>query len=442
MSQPAARPRSPLLAQRRPALPAFDQPHGPLRKKVHALCFLVFLILPFTNVLRIDIPRMRCYFAGFEIPVSEFSILFFAAMFLMFVLAAGAIIYGRIYCGYLCPQMIFSEWSVGVERRVGAFVQKRMKTLSPGLRKALSKAVFLVLLGLGSIVLAFLFTAFFVPPMDLLHRLAHLDLVTAGGITGAVVTLLTFLDFTLVRHKFCTTICPYGYIQGMLTDRHSLFVAYQDPGEVCIDCKKCVHVCEMEIDIRDSPYQIECVHCGDCVDACEDVLRKLGHPGLIHYTWGDQPAATVKESWFRRMGFRDAKRVAILGVTLAYLGALVVTLALRKPVQVRVAADRTTLFTKLPDGRIENRVRLNLANRTSRPEVVKVWIEGLPQAEVVLASNPIPLAPGATVETTFAVRAPIFPGATDVNPIRVMTQSSDGKAPEANEMSFIMPYKP
>ena len=219
-------------------------------------------------------------------------------------------------------------------------------------------------------------------------------------------------------------------------------MAYQDPEAVCIDCKKCVNVCEMEIDIRDSPLQIECVHCGDCIDACEEVLCKLGHPGLIHYTWGDQKVSGTRESWLRRLGFRDIKRVVILLVAFGYLAALGTALKLRRPVSVRVAADRTTLFTKLPDGRIENRIRLNLANRTHQPQSVRVWVEGLPQADLVLPDNPIPLAPGAITECVFALRAPVFPGAQDVNPVRVMTQTSDGRAPETNELSFIMPYMP
>jgi polyferredoxin len=439
VSQPASRTRSPLLAQKLPALPPFIHRHGPLRKKIHIVCFLIFLVLPFTNLMRFDIPHQRFYFAGFELLISEFSTLFFALMFLMFLLAAGAIVYGRIYCSYLCPQMIFSEWSVGTERRVGSFIQKFASNLNPPVRKGVAKGIFLGILALASLGLAFTFTAYFVPPLDLLHRLLRFDLVTAGGITGAVVTLLTFLDFTLVRHRFCTTICPYGYMQGMLQDKHSLLVAYRDETSVCIDCRKCVNVCEMGIDIRDSPFQIECVHCGDCVDACEDVLRKLGHEGLVHYVWGDAESGKGQESLARRMGFRDAKRWAILVVALCYFTALGVTLWRRKPVLVRVAADRATLFTRLSDGRIENKVRLNLANRTNRPEWVRVWVEGLPQADVVLEPNPIPLAPGASLEQTFAIRAPRFPNAQDVNPIRVMTQSSDGKVPEVCEMSFIMP---
>ena len=439
MSQAAVRPRSPLIGQKLPPLPPVAQHHGPLRKKIHVICFLVFVLLPFTNMLRFDLPHQLFHFAGVEVGISEFSILFFSLMFLMLVLAAGAIIYGRIYCGYLCPQMIFSEWSVGIQRRSAKFVQTTFKTATPGVKNALGKALFLGLLGLGSVFLAFIFTSYFVEPLDLLKRLGHMDLLTAGGITGAVVTLLTFVDLVLIRHTFCQTVCPYGYLQGMLTDKQTLLVAYLDPGQVCIDCKKCVNICEMEVDIRESPYQLGCTHCGDCVDACEDVLRKVGHPGLIHYAWGGQPKPAVREPWFQRWGFRDAKRVVILAVTCAYLAALTVTLAGRKPVLIRVAADRTTLFTRLPDGRIENRIRLNLANRSHQPQAVKVWVEGLPQAEVVLPANPIPLAPGASVEVIFPLRAAAFAGSSDVNAIRVMTQSSDQKKPEASELSFIMP---
>jgi cytochrome c oxidase accessory protein FixG len=413
--------------------------HGPLRRWVQVLCFLVFLTLPFTNMLRFDLPHQSFHFAGIEVGISEFSILFFSLMFLLLLLVAGAIFYGRLYCGYLCPQMIFSDWSLGLQRWLRSAVQKRLKGARPALQAALARTLFLGLLGLGSVFLAFIFTAYFVPPADLIHRLARIDLLTAGGITGAVVTLLTFIDLALVRHGFCQTVCPYGYLQGMLTDRQTLLVAYLDPGGACIDCRKCVTVCEMGVDIRESPFQLGCTHCGDCVDACEDVLRRLGHPGLIQYAWGGTAKAAAPEPWYRRWGLRDAKRFLILAVCLCYLGALAFTLHGRKPVLIRVAADRSTLFNRLGDGRIENRVRLNLANRSHQAQSVKVWVEGLPAVDLDLASNPIPLAPGATLELIFGVRAPSFPGAQDVNPIRVMTQSSDQKKPEANEMSFIMP---
>lgn len=426
-----------LLAEKRKPLPPPGRGHRPLRKLFHLICFLVFLVLPFSNLMRFDIPRQRFYFAGFEVLISEFSILFFALMFLMFVIAVVAIMYGRVYCGYACPQMIFSEASTAVEAWAMKLAQRW--TARPLGRKVLGKGLFLAILAAASVCLAFVFMAYFIEPRDLLHRLLRFDLVSVGGIMGASVTLVTFLDFTLVKQTFCTTVCPYGYMQGMLQDRHSLLVAYQDPTSACIDCKKCVRVCEMGIDIRKGPYQIECVHCGDCIDACDEVLAKVGHPGLIHYSWGGSVASAEKEPWFRRWGFRDPKRFVILFVMAAYLTALGLTLYLRKPVLMRVTPDRATLFTLLPDGSVANRVRMNLANRSPRPVEIRVWVEGLPGARVLLDRNPLTLAPGAALEQTFDIAAP--PGGQELNPIRVVIQSSDRGAPDAAEMNFIMPTK-
>lgn len=438
-SREPARPRAP----RKPPLPPVERLYHPLRKRIHLVCFLVFVLLPFTNLMRVDIPRERFYFAGFELWISEFGIIFFATMFLMFLVAASAIVYGRIYCSYACPQMIFSEASQQVERWIRNRVRKLFPKWPAGRRDALDRAAFYMVLLLASVFLSFVFTAYFVEPVDLARRLLHLDLVTAGGITGASVTLLTFLDFAFVRQKFCTTVCPYGYLQGMLQDRNTLLVVYQDPDKACIECKKCVTVCEMEIDIRTSPYQIECVHCGDCVDACEDVLRRIGHPGLIHYAYGEHAAAAgpVKEPWFKRLGFRDGKRVAILLVLLFYVSGLAAALSMRRPVLVQVAPDRSTLFSVLGDGRIANLIRLKLANRSSKPVTVRIWTEGLPNAELDLPQNPVQLAPGEVFERTVELRAAPWAGSVDVNPLKIIALPSTQTAPDVAALNFIMPIK-
>ncbi len=439
MTTPAPPAKHWLIAEKRQPLPPPGKGHKPLRKGVHLAGFLVFLLLPFTNLMRIDIPHQRCFFAGFEILISEFSILFFAMMFLMFVVAAMAIVYGRIYCSYMCPQMIFSEWSTSVEAWAARLAQKAVS--GAGARKVLGKGLFLAVLAVASVILAFIFTSYFIEPRDLLGRLLHADLVTVGGITGATVTILTFLDLTLVKQKFCTTICPYGYIQGFLQDKQSLLVMYQDETNACIDCKKCVRVCEMGIDIRNGPFQIECVHCGDCIDACDEVLGKLGHPGLIHYSWGGAKAAAAPEPWYRRWGFRDAKRLVILLVMICYLSALVLTLALRKPVLMTLTPDRTVLFQVMPDGRVANKVLMSLANRSPRAVDIKVWVEGLPGATLSLEKNPLTLGPGESVERTFDILAAPWDGAQEMNPIRVVIQSSDRNASDVAEFNFFMPPK-
>ncbi len=434
--------------ERLPPLPPQDTVYRRIRKRFHLAFFLCFVAAPFTNLMRFDIPCQRFYFAGQELWISEFAIIFFALMFLLFVIAASAIIHGRIYCSYACPQMIFSEWSLSVEKWAGERARRWLKGASAELRKALERGLFYAVLAMASVFLAFVFTTYFVEPRDLLGRLLHFDLVTVGGITGAVVTLITFLDFTLVRQKFCTTVCPYGYLQGMLQDQHTLLVRYVDgadkgQGEAqdCIECKKCVRVCEMGIDIRDSPFQIECVHCGDCIDACEDVLRKLGKPGLIHYTWGDAPKVTVKEPWYLRWGFRDAKRVVILLIMAFYLTGLGVALSVRRPVLVEINPDRSTLFKVLEDGRIANLIRLKLANRTGRTTGVRLWVEGLPGADLALPTQPIVLKPGETFERTVELRAPFAQDGQDVHPIRILAQPDGARKADAEDMTFITPLK-
>lgn len=431
--------------ERLPPLPPAETNYRRIRKRTHLVFFLIFVALPFSNLMRFDIPRQRFYFAGFELWISEFAIIFFALMFLMFVIAASAIIHGRIYCSYACPQMIFSEWSVGVEAWAKRLAARRLTSASPKLKARAGQGLFLAVLGVASVFLSFVFTSYFVEPKDLLGRLLHLDVVTVGGITGASVTLMTFLDFTLLRQKFCTTVCPYGYIQGMLQDKHTLLVSYQDgTGEAkdCIECKKCVRVCEMEIDIRDSPFQIECVHCGDCIDACEDVLRKVGKPGLIHYTWGELPARPAqREPWYLRWGFRDAKRVAILLIMAFYLTGLGMALSLRRPVLVEINPDRSIMFKVLPDGRVANLIRIKLANRTGLASRVRLWVEGLDGAELALPANPVVLQPGETFERTVELRAPFVQDGQDVHHIRILAQNDRGRKADAEALTFITPVK-
>ncbi len=412
-----------------------------IRKAIHLVCFLIFVVLPFSNVLRFDIPRQRFHFFGYELWISEFGILFFTLMFLMFLIVVTAMLYGRFFCGYLCPQMIFSEASIALEYRLRRMIVKRTVGWSSGHRDLAVRALFYGIIGIASVFLAFVFVSYFVEPLDLLRRLASLDLKTAGGISGASVTLITFLDFTLVRQRFCTTVCPYGYLQGMLTDGNTLLVQYRDAGDECIECKKCVRVCHMGIDIRNSPYQIECIHCGECIDACSDILGKLGKKGLIHYAWGEagELLSDKRGPWYRRLGLRDAKRVAIMLVLLFYAAGLFAALSMRHSVLVRLNPDRSTLYRLGEDGRIYNTFRLNLANRSSRRQTVSLALESLPDAQMSLPKNPMSLEPGEQLQEMFEISASRFPGARDVNHFRVHAHASPDDTEEIFDVTFLMP---
>ena len=197
-------------------------------------------------------------------------------MFLMFLVVASAVFYGRVYCGYLCPQMIFSEASVALENWLrGECVEEW--PLEP---RARAPRCVLRGAGAGSVFLAFIFIAYFVEPRDLFRTPRSPSTSTPRRASRARPSpLLTFLDFTLVRQTFCTTVCPYGYLQGLLGDGNTLLVHYRDEEHACIECKKCVRVCPMEIDIRKSPFQIECIHCAECMDACGEIMARREKAG-------------------------------------------------------------------------------------------------------------------------------------------------------------------
>ncbi|MGJ5816295.1 4Fe-4S dicluster domain-containing protein [Paludibaculum fermentans] len=412
-----------------------------VRKLVHLTCFLIFVLLPFFNVMRFDIPRQRFYFAGYELLISEFGIIFFALMFLMFVIVVSSVVYGRIYCGYMCPQMIFSEASLETESWIKRKVTKYLIKWPAARRNLLARGLFYAAVGLASVFLSFIFISYFVTPSDLIRRLASLDMHTAGGISGAVVTLITFLDFTLLRQRFCTTVCPYGYLQGMLGDGNTLLVTYRDENQECIECKKCVRDCLMGIDIRKSPYQIECVHCGECIDSCADILGKLGKPGLIHYTWGETGNVVENETaWYRKLGIRDSKRVVVLLVTLFYLSGLYVALSMRRTILVQLQPVRTSMFRLGSDGTVYNTFRVKLSNRGSSDASVAFWLEGLPSGALTLQPSPVPLKAGETIDRQFEVAVRPFAGANEVNRFRILASTGE-KDPEVFEETFLMPQE-
>ena len=412
-----------------------------IRKLIHLVCVLIFFALPFANLMRFDIPRQRFYFFGYELWISEFAIIFFSLMFLMFIVAAMAMFYGRVYCGYLCPQMIFSEASIALESKLTRTVNKYVRWNAPQ-RKLLSRLLFYGIAALASVVLAFVFISYFVEPRDLFHRLIALDIKTVGGIAGATTTLLTLLDFLFVRQRFCTTVCPYGYLQGMLGDGDTLIVHYRDQNRECIECKKCVRVCHMGIDIRTSPYQIECIHCGECIDACADVLGRLGKKGLIQYVWGEQgeELGAGDRPWYQKIGLRNAKRVVVLLIILCYGAGLFTALSMRRVVLVRIAPDRTTMYRVGNDGTVYNRFRLQIANRGHAQAIAQLSIDGLPGTSFAGFENAVVVAAGQTVQEEFEIQAPasanVPPG---VNHFRIVSRVGNDR--DIFEETFITPAK-
>lgn len=440
--KPALKPVKNSGGKQLPVLPAHSTYHR-YRRIIQFACFLIFVALPFFNLMRFDIPRQRFFFAGYELWINEFGILFFSMLFMLYVVAAASMLYGRIYCGYFCPQMIFSEASLAVEARIKKFINKRFIKLPAKRRQWMSSALFYAVLLIASVFLAFVFISYFVEPRDLLGRLLALDIRTAGGIAGAATTLIIFLDFTFVRQTFCKTVCPYGYLQGMLGDKETLIVQYRDgqgADKVCIECKKCVRVCHMGIDIRKSPYQIECIHCAECIDACVDVLGRLGKPGLIHYAWGEKGelANDKRTPLLRRLGLRDAKRAIVALLLLFYASGLFVVLSMRDNVMVKIAPVRTELYRLGDDGRIFNKFRMTVANRQGKDADLTLTLENLPGAQIEL-EQPLKLKPAEERQLQFEISVPAQALPQGVNHFQMVSRVEPGGQITNTPMTFITP---
>ena len=413
-----------------------------VRKTIQGICVTIFILLPLFDIMRVDLVRQRFYFFGAELWISEFSILFLAMMFLWILVAAMAMIYGRFYCGYLCPQMIFSEAANTVEKRVTRMVNRKLSDLSPRVRKFLTLGLLYLILLPASVFVSFVFVSFFIPPADLFHRLLSFDIRTAGGIVGASVTLLTFLDFAFLRQGFCTAICPYGYLQNMLADSHTLQVFFQDADGKCIHCEKCVRACPMGIDIRKSSHQLECTHCAECIDACSGVLGRMGRESLIHYAWGDAGRNEAKERrWYRRIGFRDGKRIAVLVLLALYATGLALVINMRQPVLVRIMPNRITLYTKGADGLIHNTFRLVASNRGKTDASVTLSLADLPAARIVGMQDGVTLKAGATLQREFDIAAAAPAVSLGVNHLRILVHVATGQKDQLLDETFIAPME-
>ena len=411
-----------------------------IRKAVQSACFVIFVTLPLFNIMRVDLPRQRFYFFGAELWISEFSIVFLTLMFMWILIAAMAMIYGRFWCGYLCPQMIFSETANKLEKSLIRFVNKGMPSAGPRLRRLIAMALFSLVLLPASVFVTFVFVSYFVPPVDLFHRLISFDIRTAGGIVGASVTLVTFLDFALLRQRFCTAICPYGYLQNMLKDRHTLLVHFHDPHEECIKCNKCVNACPMGIDIRKSAHQLECTHCAKCIDACSGILGKLARQTVIQYAWGDAESSNApKPTWLHQIGLRDGKRVAVLVLLLVYATGLSIAIGLRQPVLLRIMPDRITLYSVAADGKVHNRFRMLASNRGHVPASVSLSVADLAGGTIEGVVDRKVLQPGESVQEQFDVVAPAPSLRPGINRMRILANVTPGKTGQQFTETFFAP---
>ena len=380
-------------------------------KNILNLVFLsIYLLLPFVRFDRgidapnqavlIDFPKGKAYFFSIEIWPQEIfylaGILVIAAVALFFITS----LFGRIWCGYACFQTVWTDIFIAFERlfqgdRNDRILLDRRKNFEKFFRKFLTHLSWIIV----SLITGIGFVGYFCDSITLIKDLAAIQagFPALGWILG--IGAATYVMAGFAREHVCIYMCPYSRFQSAMFDENTLIITYdQKRGEPrrkhkqgesfenrgdCIDCKQCVVVCPTGIDIRNG-LQMECIACGLCVDACDNVMEKIGRPkGLIRYDTEKNllnPSAKNKFKFFKP---RTLWYSLILMITVS---VLVRGLLFKSTLEVDATPDRNPLFVKLSDGSVRNGYTLKIMNKTHDLRVFELIVVSPPEAIIRVQS--------------------------------------------------------
>ncbi len=330
------------------------------------------------------------------------------------------VVFGRIFCGWICPQTIFME---GVFRQIEYWIegdsgaQRRLDKQPWNAEKIRKKGLkHLIFIAISALIMH-TFMAYLLSVEGLWSMIKEGPLENVAGFTAMLVfTGLFYGVFSKMREQVCTTICPYGRLQGVLLDRKSVVVAYDhERGENrakfrknenrdvlglgdCIDCKLCVAVCPTGIDIRNGT-QLECINCTACIDACDSIMDRIEKPrGLVRYT--------SEQSIADKMPFQFTTRMKAYSTVLSLLiGVLVTLLIVRTDFETTIVRTPGMLFQKRANGDITNLYQLSMVNKTNKATDVRLELLE-PAGELEMVGGAVSLESQGKGEGAFFVIIP------------------------------------
>ena len=421
------------------------------------LSYILLLLLftaPFIKIngeqlILLNVMERKFVFIGVIFWPQDFYLFVLALLTLIVFIVMFTAIFGRVWCGWACPQTIFMEI---VFRRIENWIegdhiaQRKLNesplTMTKILKKGAKHFVFLLI----SFLICNIFLAYIIGS-DTLIRIITVPPAEhiSGFISICIFTLVFYLVFSYLRELVCTVICPYGRLQGVLLDNQSMIVAYdyergeprgklikgidQNTGD-CIDCKLCVHVCPTGIDIRNGT-QLECINCTACIDACDMVMERINRPErLIGFKSEDQIKTGVP--------FRLSRKVYAYSVVLIILlGVLSGLLIIRSDIETTILRAGGTLYQLRDNGTVSNLYNAELVNKTSK--MVKFELKPADSnVEIHFIRKEDEINIGGSVKVTFFVIRPqkgISKYKSEIG-LRVI---SDGKLIEELYTNFIAP---
>jgi cytochrome c oxidase accessory protein FixG len=349
-----------------------------------------------------DLGSRRFYIGGLVLYPQDFiyltALLVLSALGLFLFTAVA----GRLWCGYACPQTVYTEMFLWVERRIEGdrVARMRLDAAPLGLEKLWRKAAKHGVWGAIGLWTGITFVGYFSPIRELVPSIASFALGPWEWFWVLFYGFATYGNAGFMREQVCKYMCPYARFQSAMFDRDTLVIAYDaqrgeprgsrsrkvDPRAAglgdCIDCTLCVQVCPTGIDIRNG-LQYECIGCAACIDVCDQVMDKVGYPrGLIRYATENGIDRGLSNRQMLSRVWRP--RVLVYGAILGAVGiAFIASLALREPFKVDVVRDRGSLARIVADGQVENVYRLQIMNATEHAQRYAVAVEGLPGIAVV-----------------------------------------------------------
>ena len=400
-----------------------------------------------------DLVSRKFYIFGMVLWPQDFiflTVLLIISAYSLFLFTAIA---GRLWCGYACPQTVYTEIFMWIERRIEGDRMQRMR-LDQGpasIRKfglkALKHGTWIAL----ALWTGFTFVGYFTPITTLAASFAAWTLGPWETFWIFFYAFATYGNAGWMREQVCKYMCPYARFQSVMFDPDTLIITYDaqrgdprgargrkaDPKALglgdCVDCNICVQVCPTGIDIRKG-LQYECIGCAACIDGCNQVMDKMGYPrGLIRYSTENAMAGQYADSDIRRHVFRPRVLVyaALLGILVAaFMGGLL----LRSPLKVDVLRDRGALMRDAPGGQIENVYRLQFINTDEVARRYTVGVEGLPGLRV-MTPLPIEVPPATTQAFPVSVRVDPAGLAQGSHPIFFLVNDVDRPEVSAREKS-------
>jgi cytochrome c oxidase accessory protein FixG len=424
---------------------------------------LVFYGLPWLTwngrqAVLFDLASRKFYILGLVLWPQDFIYLaglLIIAAYLLFMVTAVA---GRVWCGFACPQTVYTEIFLWIERRIEGARSARIRLdRQPWtLDKLAKKSAKHLAWGLVALVTGITFVGYFTPVRELVPAASRLGLGPWEWFWILFYAFATYGNAGWMREQVCKYMCPYARFQSAMFDKDTLIVTYDRvrgeprgarpakardtavPKGDCIDCNMCVQVCPTGIDIRKG-LQYECIGCAACIDACDGVMDKVGSPrGLIRYSTDH----ALEKNWdARQIARRVARpRVLIYGALLGLIiGAFFTTLALRTPLKLDVLRDRGSMGREVDEGLIENVYRLQIMNTGERAHDFTVTVDGI--EGIALSGFETPHVDGATTRAVAVrVRAPKDAAQRGSNHIVfTLTAADDPTLRVAEQAVFIVP---